>query len=188
VVVVERLNRVGGNVLTYLDPATGIPIDIGVVIFQPLPAVLRFFDKFKVPLVNTSTLTANVPGQPANLSVPAPLYQTILTYTDLRDGSSVTITRDDLAIGPALAGLAAVIAKYAYILDDFQALPHPVPEDLVMPFGDFMTKHNITAAIPIVFQVGEGLGSLLQLPTLYVIKYFNLGDLVARREGYLTQA
>ncbi|KAH6623219.1 hypothetical protein F5144DRAFT_615060 [Chaetomium tenue] len=188
VVVVERLNRLGGNTLTYLDPATGIPIDIGVVVFQPLPAVLRFFDKFKVPLANTSTLTANVPGQPANLSVPAPLYQTIQTYTDLRDGSSVNITRDDLAIGPALAGLAAVMAKYAYILDDFQALPHPVPEDLVMPFGDFMTKHNLTAAIPIVFQIGQGLGSLLQLPTLYVIKYFNLGDVTALREGYLTQA
>jgi hypothetical protein len=57
-----------------------------------------------------------------------------------------------------------------------------------MLFGDFMTKHNPTAAIPIVFQVCQGLGSLLQLPTLYVIKYFNLGDLVALSEGYLTQA
>ncbi|EAQ83425.1 hypothetical protein CHGG_09829 [Chaetomium globosum CBS 148.51] len=188
VVVVERLNRLGGNTLTYVDSITGIPIDIGVVVFQPLPAVLRFFDKFKVPLANTSTLTANVPGQPANLSVPAPLYQTIQTYTDLRDGSGVNITRDDLSIGPALAGLAAVMAKYSYILDGFQTLPHPVPEDLVMPFGDFMTKHNLTAAIPIVFQVGQGLGSLLQLPTLYVIKYFNLGDVAALREGYLTQA
>jgi uncharacterized protein with NAD-binding domain and iron-sulfur cluster len=127
VVAAEHLNRLGGNTLAYLNPATGILIDVGDVVFQPLPAVLRFFDKFKVPLVNTSTLTANVPGQPANLSVPAPLYQTIQTYTDLQDESGVTITRDDLAIGPALAVVTAIIATYAYILDGFQALPHPVP-------------------------------------------------------------
>ncbi|GAB1320330.1 hypothetical protein MFIFM68171_10540 [Madurella fahalii] len=188
VVVVERKDRLGGNTLTYIDPGTNIPIDVGVVVFQPLPAVLRFFDKFNVSLVNTSTVTLNVPGQPANLSVPAPLYQTIPSFTDLRDGSETTIGQDGVAIGEALAGLAAVIAKYAYILDGFQALPDPVPEDLIMPFGDFMTKYNLTAAIPIVFRIAQGLGSLLQLSTLYVIKYFNLGDVVALSEGYLTQA
>ncbi|KAK4185245.1 hypothetical protein QBC35DRAFT_389896 [Podospora australis] len=188
VVVVDRAHRLGGNTLTYLDPATGTPIDVGVVVFQPLPAVLNFFKKFNVQLANTSTIVANVPGQPANLSVPAPLYLTIPQYTDLRDGSPVQVTQDGLAVQKAIQGLAAAMAKYAYILDGFEALAHPVPEDLVMPFGDFMAKYKLEAAIPIVFSVAQGLGSLIHLPTLYVIKYFNFGDLKAFSEGYLTQA
>lgn len=188
VMVVERRDRLGGNTLTYIDPDTGIPIDVGVVVFQALPAVLRFFDKFSVPLINTTAVALNAPGQPANLSVPAPLYQTLQTYTDLRDGSETTIAEDHAAVGEALAGLAAAMAKYAYILDGFEALPDSVPEDLTMPFGDFMAKYNLTAAIPIVFRVAQGLGSLLQLPTLYVIKYFNFGDVAALSSGYLMQA
>ena len=190
VVVVERKDRLGGHTSTYLDPATGTPIDIGAVVFQPLPAVLRFFAKFNVPLANSSTFIPNAPGQPANLSVPAPWFRTIQEFRDMRDGSPVTITQDIPALQKAIAGLATVMTKYAYILDGFQALPDPVPEDLVMPFGDFMTKYNLTAAIPIFFQVAQGLGSLLHIPTLYVIKYYNLGDVVAFTKGfeYLTQA
>ncbi|KAK4209471.1 hypothetical protein V8F33_012698 [Rhypophila sp. PSN 637] len=189
VVVVERSYRLGGNTLTYLDPGTGIPIDVGVVVFQPLPVVRRFFAKFKVPMANTSTLTPNAPGQPADLSVPAPLYQTTQVFRDLRHGTPVNLTpQEGAAVQKAVAGLAAIMAKYAYILEGFQALPDPVPEDLIMPFGDFMTKYDLTAAIPIVFQVAQGLGSLLHLPTIYVIKYFNLGDINAFANGYLTQA
>ncbi|KAK3940402.1 hypothetical protein QBC46DRAFT_364078 [Diplogelasinospora grovesii] len=167
---------------------TGTPIDIGVVVSQPLPAVFAFFSKFNVPLLDTSTIVPNAAGQPANKSVPAPWFNTVQVHTDFRDGSAVDIPQDGAAVGLALQGLAAVMSKYAAILNGYEFLPDPVPKDLVLPFGDFMNKYNPTAAIPIVRQIAQGQGDLINIPTLYVIKYFNIGDIAALTQGYLTEA
>src|SRR5882724_8011733 len=51
VLVIERKQRLGGHTETYVDPATGIPTDIGVVVFHSLPVVTNYFARFGVPLV-----------------------------------------------------------------------------------------------------------------------------------------
>jgi hypothetical protein len=188
VVVVERNDFLGGHTHTYIDPATGMTVDIGVVIFQPVPAVFDFFGKFDVPLVNMSSLVVNEPGQPANMSVPAPLFATIRVDADFRDGSLVTRDLPSAADqGDALARLAQVLENYDYLLYGYD-LPDPVPEDLYLPFGAFLDKYNATAAFPLIYQIAEGMGDLLHISTIYAVKYFNLDDLKYSSQGYFTQA
>lgn len=70
----------------------------------------------------------------------------------------------------ALLGYAAQQAKYASIFDSFE-LPDPVPEDLLMPFGDWLKKHGLEAFAYIAFIYDQGLANILAQPTLYVMKY-----------------
>src|SRR5450432_843254 len=48
VVVVERKLRLGGHTETYVDPATGIPTDYGVVVFNDTPVVEAYFARLGV--------------------------------------------------------------------------------------------------------------------------------------------
>lgn len=186
VVVIERDAQLGGATQTYIDPDTGATVDIGVVVYQPLPGVQEFFDKFQIPLMNTSTADVNAPGQPPNPSVPAPLFNTIRQHADFRDGSDVLRTEyPDVADG--LQRMAAALSQYSYVLEG-DDLPDPVPEDLYSPFGAFVDKYNLSAAFQITYAVGQGTGDMLQMPTINVIKYFNLGDIQALTQGYLTSA
>jgi hypothetical protein len=185
VVVVERNNRLGGDTHTYLDPETGVPLDIGVVVYQSIPIVLDFFAKFNVSLTNLATFQSNEPGQPANLSLPAVAYSTTAEYTDFRDGSEVVRTVDP-ALEDALGRMAAVLSNYTYLLYGYD-LPDPVPEDLYIPYGAFLEKYNLTAAFQLVYQISQGMGDLLHIPTIYAIKYFNLDDITALSQGYLAQ-
>ncbi|CAG9998325.1 unnamed protein product [Clonostachys byssicola] len=184
VVVVERNNRLGGHTHTYTDPETGALVDIGVVVYQPKPVVTDFFGKFGVPLLNMSSVPWNVPGQPANKSQPAAMYNTIRRDTDFRDGSEV-VREQQPDVVEALARFRQVVSQYDYVLHGYD-LPDPVPEDLYTPFGAFVDKYNLTAAFSTIYQVGQGMGDMLHVPTIYVIKYFNAGDEQALYEGYLT--
>lgn len=186
VVVVERNDFLGGGTHTYIDPKTQATVDIGVVIFQPFPVVFDFFAKLKVPLLNMSSVEVNKPGEKANFSLPAAMFNTIRKDADFRDGSEVN---RDLPAGEADAfqRLAGVLSKYEYLLASY-SLPDPVPEDLYMPFGAFLEKYNLTAAFPTIYQISQGMGDLLPVSTIYAIKYFNLDDLRYSSQGYFTHA
>lgn len=186
VVLLDRNDFLGGHTHTYIDPATQATVDIGVVIYQPLSVVTDFFAKFNVPLLNISSVEPNQPGQPANKSLPSIMYRTIQTNADFRDGSKVTP-----AVVPgqaeALQTLIKVLSQYSYLLEGFD-LPDPVPEDLYMPFGAFLEKYNATAAFGTWYAYAQGMGDLLQVSTIYAVKYYNLGDLTYASTGYYTQA
>ncbi|KAH7310886.1 hypothetical protein B0I35DRAFT_470608 [Stachybotrys elegans] len=186
VIVIDREDRLGGNTHTWTDPHTGRLVDIGVVVFQPKQVVFDFFSKFDLPLLNLSSIQWNEPGQPANISQPAAIYNTLRIDTDFRDGSNVTRTAWP-DVGAALGRMAEALAQYDYVLEGYE-LPDPVPEDLYMPFGAFVDKYNFSDAFPLVYQVSQGMGDLLHVPTIFAIKYFNLGDLQALSQGYLTHA
>lgn len=51
VAVVERSSRLGGHCHTYVDPASGVPIDFGVVVFPDEAPVRSYFSRFGVPLI-----------------------------------------------------------------------------------------------------------------------------------------
>ncbi|KAI0502856.1 FAD/NAD(P)-binding domain-containing protein [Xylaria bambusicola] len=188
VVVVERRNRLGGDTHTYMHPETGGLVDIGVVIFQPLQAVFDFFKKLDLPLLNLSAVTTNTPGQPANTSQPAFTFATLRTYLDFRDGSNITRpTVTDEEVAEAFRRMSDALSPYDYILHGYD-LPDPVPEDLFMPYGAFVEKYNLSAAFQIVYQISQGMGDLLHIPTIYAAKYFNRGDITALTQGYLTHA
>jgi hypothetical protein len=72
--------------------------------------------------------------------------------------------------------LARELKKYPYLPGGFN-LPDPVPADLLLPFGEFVTKYGIQAAVPLIFVFAHAVGELLKSPTLYVLRSFGLPQL-----------
>jgi hypothetical protein len=161
VVVLERKQRLGGHTETYVDPGTGIPTDIGVVVLHDIPAVRNYFARFNVPLIQ---LPPDAFGGPnANF--------------DFRTGQQQTITPPSpaavsQALGAYFGYLQQLKATY-FDLDSSFDLPNPVPADLTMKFADFVTKYSLGAMVNTAFQFGQGIGDLLNMPTVYVLKLFS---------------
>jgi hypothetical protein len=153
VVVVEAKDRLGGHTETYHDPVTGGTVDIGVIVFEEDPLVRNYFGRFGVelgPIGGFGSSTKYVDfrtGRPVDYTPPAPTA--LPTYYDL-------------------------ISQYGPI-DTVFDLPDPVPHDLVAPFADFVQKYDVGSVVPLVFQFGQGIGNILDLPALYSINTFGQG-------------
>jgi phytoene dehydrogenase-like protein len=145
VIVVEREVVTGGNTNTYYDPTTGTPVDYGVVVWHNNELVRKFFSRFNITLFNTLMATAAPSG---------------LDYVDFRTGKLVTnyVPQDPTA---ALQGYYALLQQYPYLEKGFE-LPDPVPEDLLLPFGQFMQKHNLTDMSQFIYSFAQGLGNVLE--------------------------
>ncbi|HKO53373.1 MAG TPA: FAD-dependent oxidoreductase [Polyangiaceae bacterium] len=161
VVVLERSQRLGGHTETYRDPATGIPTDIGVVVFHNLPVVTDYFARLGTPIIPLP------PGAFASNNV----------NFDFRTGKIQEFSEPT----PAENG-AALQAYYGYLqqlkgtyfdLDSSFDLPNPVPRDLTMKFRDFVTKYGFGAMVRTAFQFGQGTGDILNMPAVYVLKVFS---------------
>ena len=74
----------------------------------------------------------------------------------------------------ALPAYYELISQYGPI-DTVFDLPNPVPPDLVAPFADYVTKHDLGSIVSLVFNYGQGIGNILELPALYSINTFGLG-------------
>lgn len=153
VVVVERKNRLGGHTETYHDPATGGTVDIGVIVFEDEPHVRAYFDRFQVGLTPIGGLGGTT------------------AYVDFRTGRAVPFTP---AIPSALGTYYGLISQYGPI-DTFFNLPDPVPADLVRPFSEFVAKYDLGSVVKLVFNYGQGIGDILDLPALYSINTFGQG-------------
>lgn len=161
VVVVERKNRLGGHTETYVDPASGIPTDYGVVVFNNLPVVSQYFARLGAPLVG---LPPDAFGGP-NVNVDFRTGQT-------QSFAEPTQAEAGQALGAYFGYLQQLSATY-FDLDKSFDLPNPVPLDLTMRFGDFVTKYGLGAMVRNAFQFGQGVGDLLNMPTVYVLKNFS---------------
>lgn len=64
----------------------------------------------------------------------------------------------------------------------------PVPADLLIPFGEFATKYSLESLMPTMWRSAQGIGNILELPTLYVIKYVGGPLLEAFQIGFQTTA
>ena len=170
VIVIERRDRLGGNTQTYIDPVTGAPIDIGVDIWHNNALVSDYFQRLNVPLVSVNDL-----GSP---------FVTI--YPDFQTGQIVS---GYAPVDPtsALQAYTEQLLKYPYLDNGFN-LPDPVPSDLLIPFGEFVNKYNLSAAVSLIFQTVEAIGNLLQVPTLYVMKYMGLTVVEGFENGFVTTA
>ncbi len=169
VVVVEHKDRMGGHTHTYTDPQTGRTVDIGALNFHNLDIVKNYFKRFNIPLVS------------ANFSSPG-----VTSYVDLRTGKEVA---GYVPVDPteALVRYAAQLTKYPYVETGFN-LTYPVPEDLLLPFGDFVTKYSLQGLVQLIFQYAEGIGDLLKHSTLYVFKLFGSDVIRDLQIGFLTTA
>jgi hypothetical protein len=158
VAVVERADRLGGHAETFRDPATGTPIDIGVVVFENVDLVKNYFARFNVALN----------AFPSSMGSSA--------YVDFRSGRVVNgyAPPPNEQFVPALLRYRQVLSDQFPYLDLGFQLPDPVPSDLLLPFGDFARKHGIEAMLPTMFLYAQGLGNLLENPAIYVLKNFSL--------------
>ncbi|KAF6819036.1 FAD dependent oxidoreductase [Colletotrichum musicola] len=159
VVVVEKAGQLGGHTTFYRDPTTNKTINVGV------QAWMEYKETFDFPKrMNVST----------NGSVEFTTLE--YEYVDFRTGRPVAdfAPPGPDALYPALQRYLDVILQYEdMVLPGFFNFPAPgsIPEDLLMPFGEFAEKHDISVAVPQIWDsTGQGLRDTMNVPTLFVIQ------------------
>ena len=167
VVVVEAKGVLGGHTETWTDPVTKGKVDLGVIVFHDNDLVRKYFGRYQIPL------TKQEPGP------------NVTNYYDSRTGKNVLGYSPP---NPNFTNYAAQLAKYPYLEAGFD-LPEPVPEDLVLSFGDFAKKYNLGSfANFATVHIAQGVGDILKLPTIYILKYISLSVLQNVQAGFLTTA
>lgn len=169
VAVIERKGVIGGHAETYTDPITGIKLNLGVVVFGNTSTVTDYFSRLNVGL---TPLTGG--GGPTS-------------YVDFSTGSFI---KDFSPSSPQLFG--AALAKYSAQLDKYPSIQkgfnmtYPVPEDLLITFGDFVKKYGLGDFVQEIFIYNQGYAPLLNLTNLYMLKYLNAGQVKEFETAYLT--
>jgi hypothetical protein len=165
VVVVERRDRLGGHTLTYRDPLSGARTEAGVVVIRDSLISRNYFSRFGIQLTKF-----NPPPPAANV------------FVDLTTGRRL----DFFPTNPteAFKESAAQLAKYPFLDEGFE-LPDPLPEDLVLPFGEFVKKYDLGPMVFLTSKLCQGFGDLLAHPTLYVMKNFGATALQGLANGFL---
>jgi hypothetical protein len=153
VVVVETTDRLGGHTQTYTDPATGLTADMGVMVFHDSPFTRDYFARFSVPLVKF------------NFAGPTPVY------ADFRTGKVVPGYTPP--VPTALEKYFELLLKYPSLPDGYY-LPDPVPAELLQPWGDYVVANGLESIVPLVAEYGQGFAHLMQLPTVFILKYFGI--------------
>ena len=154
VVVVEQQDRLGGHTKTYVDPGSNRSVELGVAEYEDTPIVREWFARFKVPLYKYNFTMSGVTSE----------------YVDFQTGQIATPKQGDL--DGAWDAFQTQVAKYPFLDYSLDSVPFPVPADLLLPFGQFITKYNLQDAVPYLSLYGEGWGNFVTLPTLLAIKFF----------------
>ncbi|KAI3401829.1 hypothetical protein diail_8207 [Diaporthe ilicicola] len=168
--VIEATGRLGGHVDTFYDPATGLPVDYGVQAYINNEQTKEFFSRFEI-VTNASTtspFTTYVADFKAGVVIPNATYPDPLTL-----------------IEPLTNYLGVMSTNFPYLNDGTFDLPDPVPEDLLMPFGQFVSKYNISDVVPVIFMFAQGVGNLLEAPALYVVQNFGAAHILGLAGGYV---
>ncbi|KAK8092877.1 hypothetical protein PG999_014464 [Apiospora kogelbergensis] len=159
VALVEKKDTLGGHTAVYHDPATGTPINVGVQAWMEYKDTFDFVTRMGVS-TNGSMHFAALTSQ----------------YVDFQTGRPVDgyVAPADAAKFAALQVYLDACEKYEdMLLPGFFKFPPPgqIPEDLLMPFGDFVAKHNISAAVPQLWQsTVQGVGDFMHVPTMYIMQ------------------
>ncbi|KAK4101155.1 FAD/NAD(P)-binding domain-containing protein [Parathielavia hyrcaniae] len=159
IVLVEKANRLGGHINTYEDSKTGNWYDFGVQTWNDYGPATAFFERMGVPV--------STPGRAVLVS----------RYADFTTGATVNF------MPPANADRVAALSRFLnatapyeqYFLPGYWNWParDSIPEDLLLPFSDFVDKYDIRDAVHQVFQVtGMGVGDMSEALTLYVLGAF----------------
>ena len=168
VVVVEKESVLGGHTNTYTVPDDGTKIDYGVMAFWNTSAVIDFFARFDVPL--------------APLSFPG---ATTTVYADFETGESLPSFNESADLSAYIEQLD----KYPYLLEGWE-LPSPVPEDLLLPFGEFVEKYSLQDIAYALYNSPSigGVGNILDQLTVTVFKGINHSYLEELKGAGVTSA
>lgn len=175
VVIVESKNALGGHTQTYTDPITNTSINYGVQAYLNTTLVSSFFGRFDIQLAPLTAADVGTSGR-----------QQYVDYTTGKELHGYAPGNASV-VGKVLAAYGAQLAKYPALNNGFD-LPDPVPEDLLLPFGDFVTKYSLQAFPEFIPNILQGLGDPLQQSTLHILKYFGPEILQALKTGLVVQA
>ncbi|KAF3767282.1 FAD/NAD(P)-binding domain-containing protein [Cryphonectria parasitica EP155] len=163
VALIERNAHLGGHVNTYYDPATGNPLDYGVIAYHNISTVTDFLSSLGVALA------------PATLGYgDRSIYINNLQNngTIVQDLPSSVPWANATAVGLAFEKYLGLVQQYPFLAQGYE-LPAEIPEDLLLPYGEFLQKYDLGAMIFDVSQYVPGFRNLLTVPTLYVMKAFS---------------
>ncbi|EEP76874.1 predicted protein [Uncinocarpus reesii 1704] len=165
VAIVERDDHLGGHIGTlYVD---GKPVDYGVQGFFNTETTLKYFKRLNV---------SHEPLLPASLEN---------HYIDFRTGKKVKFDGNAINVTAALLLYSATVSKFRGIADGSFNLPDRVPDELLMPFGEFIDRYKLQGALPITWTFAHGSGNMLAAPTLYVLQLFGQPHINALFRGYV---
>ncbi|KAH6626539.1 hypothetical protein B0J18DRAFT_143314 [Chaetomium sp. MPI-SDFR-AT-0129] len=160
VVVVERAAQLGGHTNFYTDPASGTSINVGVQGWVEYNSAFDFPHRMNVSTSGAMSFTPNT-----------------VQYIDYETGHPVAGYT-----APDQADMNAALQRYLDALEQYQDLvlpgffnfpsdPASIPEDLLIPFGEFAEKYNLSAALPQIWDAtAQGLGDTMHVPTLWVVQ------------------
>lgn len=160
VALVERAAVLGGHQNTYIEPATGTAIDYGVQSYWNISVVRDFFARFNIPItdyiftVNSTVYADFETGQPIQGFTPTGNYSPYATQLN----------------------------QYPELSYSWE-LPTPVPEDLLLPFGDFITKYSLQSITYSIYLYSAGVGNILSQLTVNMFKWFDTAYLQGLRGG-----
>lgn len=165
VAVVEKREKFGGHVSTYFDEESGTPIDYGLQAYYNNSVAIDFFNRFDITLI------------------PYPQSPAENVFIDFASNEVV----QNVTMGFNFTAYTAELHKYPPFQYGWN-LPHPIPEDLLLPFGDFIEKYSLQDIAYTVHFISEGDGSLLDELTLYVFQRLNdvLLEEVSGGDGFKT--
>lgn len=171
VIVIEKNGYLGGHTETYIDPATGTPMDMGVMIWHDISVVKEYFKRFDIPLAKAESFFASS------------------EFYDFRTGKEIkrSTPPTQAEVSSAFAAYSEQRSKYPK-LNEGIFLPSPVPEDFYMPFRDFMNKYGAQAAVTDMFNYNPGVGNILANPVLEQYRYWGYNMVQSMFTGFLTTA
>ena len=158
-----------GHAETYFEPTSGIPINYGVQAYINDNTTQAFFGRLGVAL------------QPATV----PPFKD--TYIDFTTGKPV-LGYPSADPAPALAKYVGLISQAPLnvlqtpggALDAFNAAITPESIDpFIQPFGEFVTKNGLEAALPVFWAFDYAFGDLAKAPVLNAVREFGLEQLLA---------
>lgn len=151
VIVVEKSDHLGGHTETFTDPTTGKAVDYGVQSFEETTISTAYFQHLGIGWEGGSPATRQKIDLDAGKLVGEPT----------ESHPNATATRDYVDL---------LRNNYPY-LDTGFSLPNPVPEDLVIPFQDFIQRHNLSSAVDSIAAFNIDMGDWLAFPAIYSMKY-----------------
>jgi hypothetical protein len=151
-VVVEKQQDLGGHADTYFDPVTGQPLNLGVQIFHNADIVKNFSQRLSVSLV-----APKFGGGGPKFTM------------DFTSGQTVADPMSNPALSAAVKSYLKILSTNFPYLDDGFFLPDPVPEDLVLPFGDFAKKYSVEPVVYMLNLFTQG-WDISKVPALYALR------------------
>ncbi|KAK9775553.1 putative Amine oxidase domain-containing protein [Seiridium cardinale] len=167
IVMIEKQAQLGGHAEAWVEPSTGAPFDIGVVVFARSNTATDYFARFNLSLT---------PIESASTS----------EYVEFSTGKVIDfVPPSQEALTTVLSAYLDQLYKYPALQDGFK-MTYPVESDLLLSFGEFITQYRLEDLVFRAFLVNQGAAPLLDISMLYIFKYLNSDEVDSLERSFLT--